>query len=176
MNHRLFSILTLTAAPLAGAEPPAQQLTITVATPKVAIAPQNPGRQFLPLPALEFQFLLEPRCEAGWAPLSMTLSIADSRIVLNAESLDEHGFLAASLAVPAAQLAPVPVSGFCEQSAAEDNVEQPAAVNEELRFPAALSAHGALICSNAGTEQISYTSRPLPLTFYCTAEPATVSE
>lgn len=163
----MFSVLALFTTALAGAEPPAQQLTITAAIPKVAIAPQDPGRQFLPLPALDFDFLLEPRCAAGWSPQSMTLSIADSRTVLDAKLLDEHGLLRTRLAVPAAQLAPLPISGFCE---AAPDAQRVADNNAELKYPAALSAHAALICGNDDAEKISYASRPLGLILRCTAE------
>jgi hypothetical protein len=176
MNHRLCSILAFAAAPLAAAEPLPQQLTITAATPKVAIAPQIPGRQLVPLPDLEYHFLLEPRCAPGWTPRSITLSIADSRTVLQAEVLDEHGFTETRLAIPAAQLAPVPVSGFCE--AAKENAATSALPvgNAEMRFSAAVSLHAALICSNAEAERISYVSRPLGLTFQCAPPLAAAAE
>lgn len=165
----MFFAIWLTTAALAEADAPSQLLTITAATPKVAIAPQAAGRQFLPLPDLEYHFLLEARCEQGWAPQSMTLSIADSRRVLQANLLDEHGFTETRLAIPAAQLAPLPVSDFCVAG------ETPAQGTPELKFPAALSLHAALICSNVDAEKISYVSRPLGLTLHC-AQPAAIDE
>lgn len=176
MNHRLCSILAFAAAPLAAAQTPQQQLTITAATPKVAIAPQNPGRQLVPLPDLEYHFLLEPRCAPGWTPRSITLSIADSRTVLQAEVLDEHGFTEARLAIPAAQLAPVPVAGFCEAANDPAATGSLPASNSEMRFSAAMSLHAALICGNGEAERISYVARPLGLTFLCAPPIDTAAE
>lgn len=176
MKHKLFSILALTLASLAAADSPQQQLTITAATPNVAIAPLVSGRQFLPLPDLEFHFLLEPRCSQGWTPLSMTLSIADSRTVLPASALDEHGFAETRLAIPAAQLAPLPLSGFCEIEDQPAGVAPTAGGLAELRFPGVVSLHAALICGNAEAERISYASRPLALNLECAPQATTGAE
>lgn len=169
MNHRLFSALTLCCATFAAADTPPQQLTITVATPKVAIVPQIAGRGFIPLPELEYRFLLEPRCAPGWQARSITLSIADSRQVLNGEILDEHGFARAALTVPAAQLAPLPVSGFCEETASGHDNAVASQVRRELRISAALSVHAALICVSEDAERILYLTRPLAVTLQCQA-------
>jgi len=163
----MFPMLLLASSLTAFADTPQQRLTITATTPKVSVPPLEAGRQFVPLPALDYRFLLEPRCSKGWQVQSVSLSIADSRQVFQTDMIDAHGFVNANLSVPAAQLAPVPVSGFCEAAVGGEAPTDEAAGNTELRIGAALSAHAALICVNEESERVSYTSRPLAVILRC---------
>lgn len=169
--------LTLILVAIAAADPSQSTLTITATTPKVAIARHSEGRQFIELPDLEYQFLLEPRCSSGWEPRAMTLNIADSRKVLDGDALDEHGFLQASLAVPATQLAPLPVSGFCEimenaggkKTSGQITKGQGSAEYSEMaiKHSSALSLQAALICADGDTERTIYQSRTLAVALFC---------
>ncbi len=169
MKCRIFPVAALFCPLFALADTASQQLTITVTTPKVAVAPLPAGRQFVTLPGLEYWFLLEPRCSGGSLPRSVSLSIADSRQVFPAEALDAHGFVSVKFSVPAAQLAPLPVSGFCQAPGTSDQPGVPLNGSEK-KIGAAASAHAALLCIREdGSEKISYATKPLAVTLQCTA-------
>lgn len=159
MILRLFPLLAL-AVPAAGlADAPG--LELAAEAPRVVVRPRPPGRGFLDLPDLEYRFALLPRCPAGWSAAQLSLGVADTRKMLSpGPQADE---LATDLTVPAAQLAPLPLSGFCSADAAAEG-----AAGEELTIDAALSAHVSLLCVGESEEQQRlFASLPLDLVLVC---------
>lgn len=146
-------------------------IDITADVPVVAVAPQPTDRHFLTLPSLEYRFQVEPRCEAGWQPESFSLNVADSRVSLTGAELND-GAGEILLRVPARQIAPVPVAGFCviaeagKGSAGAANEESPDS-RRELDIGGALSAHASLVCGSNGARDITYAARPLDVLLSC---------
>lgn len=150
---------------------------ITANVPVVAISPQPTDRHFLNLPTLEYRFQIEPRCEAGWQPQSLSLNVADSRVSLTGAELNEKGG-EILLRVPARQIAPVPVAGFCVIADADEGSIRAARQQEEspdlpreLDIGGALSAHASLVCGSDGARDITYVARPLDVQLSCEAPP-----
>ncbi len=169
MCQRLFPIFAGLAAILAGlpavAEAPLQQLGIAAKTPAVTVGPLAAGRTFVALPTLEFRLRLEPLCADGWQARSVSVSVADTRLTLTPDGApQEDGALEASLTVPAAQLAPLPVAGFCELPAEGD---RPRSGVAELTIEAAVSAQAALLCANDDGERLTFVAKPLAVTLVC---------
>ncbi|MEQ8208175.1 MAG: hypothetical protein RIA65_18520, partial [Woeseia sp.] len=139
---------------LAVAETPSHALTISADTPVVKVAAREPGRGFLALPKLDYSFSLQPACADNWVAGGLSLSIADSRLNIDPASLGQSlSSLDAQLSVPANQLAPLPLSGFCEATALPEESEVGSetgrsitAADQRLTVTGALSAHAALLC------------------------------
>ena len=164
MILRLFPFIALAAAAAAGADSHAPRLELSADTPEIAIGPRPPGRGFLDLPDLEYRFTLRPSCPAGWQASQLSLAIADTRTTL--EPAPGNALLAAALTVPAGQLAPLPVSGFC----AADEEDDAAAADEALTIEAALSAHASLLCVSEDDARRTFAAMPLGLRLLCQRE------
>lgn len=158
----MFPLLALAlAAGASGADRP--QLEIRADAPEVGIGPRPAGREFLSLPDLEYRFAIEALCPADWQVAAVSVSVADTRRAL--ELADGTLPVSAELKVPAQQLAPLPVSGFC---VADDTAAPPPGAGaEELRIDAALSAHASLLCVAGEQQRLAYASRPLGVTLVC---------
>lgn len=145
---------------------------ITASVPVVAITPQPTDRHFLNLPTLEYRFQVEPRCEAGWQPKSFSLNVADSRVSLTGTELNdrEDEIL---VRIPARQIAPVPIAGFCLIAQAGEGSIRPTEQREkpdpqrELDLGGALSAHASLVCGKDDARDITYLARPLDVLLSC---------
>lgn len=156
-------------------ETPAERshsVDIKANVPVVAVSPQPGTGHFLTLPSLEYRFQVEPRCEAGWQPEWFSLNVADSRVSLSAAELNDGGG-EIRLRVPARQIAPVPVAGFCviaeadEGSAGTPEREERPDAPRELDIGGALSAHASLVCASNGSRDITYVARPLDVLLSC---------
>lgn len=157
---------------------PVQDVTLRPETPVVEVSPRLTGRQFLDLPALEYTFAVEARCNDDWIPESLSLAVADTRLAFGASQLSDNTHREIVLNVPAQQLAPVAVYDFCllpEDAAIQDH-EAPrlaATATSLLTIEAVLSAHASLLCVSEQERRITYVSQPLDVTLTCGA-PATV--
>ena len=150
-------------------------LDITASTPTVDVSPRNPGRNYLALPTLEYNFLVNALCVDRFSTQSVSLSIADSRKSFSADQLGGNtSVVELALKVPASQLAPIVVDNFCTTS---DN--QPASEEFEgaeftgplsVTVLSALSVQAALICVSEDRQQIVYKSRPLDIALVCKPE------
>ncbi len=176
MRIRMFPIAWLLVPLASSAEAPLHSLTVSVDTPLVKVAPRAAGRSLYSLPRLDYQFLLQPDCGAEWLPAGLSVSIADSRVTFAGERLSNAlPAIETGISVPAAQLSPLPLSGFCE--IAEDSTDLALASPEpgpvrlngtgSLTIAAALSAQAALICSADQQEHITYVSTALAVTLVC---------
>ena len=148
----------------------AHSLEVGAAAAIVTISESGNDRASLRLPALEFVFRIQPACAAPFRAGSISLTVADSRRTLNAEQLqDETAASELRLTVPASQIAPVPVSGFCsaEPNPDDDANDSHAQRGESLTLPATLSANASLLCVTESEQQIVYTTAPLDVTLIC---------
>ena len=91
-----------------------------------------------------------------------------------ASRLKEGSRVEVSINVPAAQIAPVAVEGFCTTG---DDGEQQGTVARSLTIPSVLSAQAALTCADDESTEITYASASLDVLLRCVPEdePATGS-
>lgn len=177
------ALACLTGAVIADAPARLPDLALTTETPVVDVPTHPPGRQFLELPALEYAFGIEARCDADWVPESLSLNVADSRVVLGEDQLSGAEPPTVLLEVPARQLAPIAVHGFCllgedldeGLNAGPDagpDTPRPAASASQLTIRAVLSAQASLLCRNEAERRIAYVSLPLDVQLACKSRPA----
>ena len=152
-------------------------LTVAAGTPEVSVQPQPPGRRSLSLPSLDYAFSVEARCPDDWAPASLSLNVADSRISKAGKDLENQVNQQLDITVPARQLAPLTLRDFCVIDPADEGsvtpVEKPVAPprvpgSSRLRLVAAL-AHASLRCTRDDQEKTVYVSQPLDVTLICDA-------
>lgn len=144
-----------------------QDVTVRPRTPVVDVAPRRAGRQFLELPALEYTFEVEARCEDDWTAESLSLNVADSQVAFGPGQLSGGGQQKVVLNVPARQLAPVAVHDFCLLP--EDTMPRDAEASSRLTIRAVLSAQASLLCASEQERRITYVSQPLDVTLTCKA-------
>ena len=155
-------LASLAAASYAwSASPP--RLTVEVTPAVAALQPLAEGRRLLRLPALEFQFGVNASCGPDQAVASVSISIADTRKTLGAEAFRDNAVVNATVALPARQIAPVAVDGFCPASQTESS---------SLLIQGAVTAHLSLRCASADGDSIAYTSQSLDVTVVCDTDSA----
>ena len=91
-------------------------LTITVPPALAPIQPLAEGRSLVRLPALEFEFGIEASCGPERAVKSVSISVADTRKTLESDEIPLGETVSTAFTLPARQLAPVAVDGFCPES------------------------------------------------------------
>jgi len=143
----------------------ADQLEVTAATPEVTISTRPAGRNFLQLPVLTYEFVVDLSCSDDRQAASLSLSIADTRIRLSADRLAGREPITVGMRVPADQIAPVAVAGFCVDETAEGTAEQ------SLIVPAVLSAQLSLLCASEDASHMTYASRALDVVIHCDPRP-----
>lgn len=147
-------------------------LLMTADTPVVNIERRSQGQNFIQLPALQYGFTLNSVCVDGLKPVSIQLSVADTRKTLRGSDIkgDEIGTaeIELTLRITQEQLAPVAIRGFCVLPDG-DLAERDA--RNEITIPAVLSAQASLRCASETAEQIVYVSSALDVTLSC-SEPA----
>jgi hypothetical protein len=157
------SIAILSLLSLASVSAQAGELELSANTPDISIQTRPAGRNFMRLPSLEYAFTIETSCPADLEPESVSLSIADTRIVLDAGDLAANRSISVSVTVPAAQIGPVALNRFCAHGADEE------ARNSDsfVRIPSVLSAQAALICAGESASEITYASENLGVILHC---------
>jgi stage V sporulation protein SpoVS len=121
------------------------------------VKPLTEGRRLIRLPSLEFELNIDAECTADSVPKSVSISIADTRKTLNGDELQDINGGAVPFAIPARQVSPVAVDGFC----AEDGN------GNQLLVRDAVTAHLSLRCTNEEKESITYTSQGLDVMLEC---------
>ena len=144
----------------------AGDLEVSASTPDVEVSTRPAGRNFMRLPALRYDVVLTTNCPDLLSARSVSLSIADTRIALDAERLNEGPRLEISISVPAAQIAPVAVAGFCT----DDDGEPAGPGARSVRIPSVLSAQAALTCADDESTEITYASTSLDVLLRCEVE------
>ena len=82
----------------------AGDLDVSASTPDVNVSTRPAGRNFLRLPGLRYDFVLNAECPVALSVQAISLSIADTRVALNADELVAGPRLEVSVAVPAMQI------------------------------------------------------------------------
>jgi hypothetical protein len=183
----LLPVLAAAAAVADGAG--SHTLAILPEVPVINVPPQPAQRHLFQLPSLDYLFRVEARCHSDWKPESLSLNVADSRLLRSAAELAENAEQELEMQVPANQLAPLAMRDFCvieeveEGSGADEGSAETttAAVPDrrparqptprELTISAALSAHASLRCSNGEEQKTVYVSQPLDVTLLCELPP-----
>ena len=133
-------------------------LVVSSSTPDVNIKIRPSDRYSIRLPGLQYEFQLELGCEAGYEPDSVLLSIADTRKRFAVSEMQEESGDQYSIKIPASQIAPLSVEGFCLTS--EDE-------GRKITVRGILSAQASLLCSGVEDQQLIYASRSLDVTLSC---------
>ncbi len=133
-------------------------LVVSSSTPDVNIKIRPSDRYSIRLPGLLYEFQLELGCEAGYEPDSVLLSIADTRKRFAVSEIQEESGDQFSMKIPASQIAPLSVEGFCLTSGDE---------GRRVTVRGILSAQASLLCSGVEDQQLIYASRSLDVTLSC---------
>lgn len=142
-------------------------LVVSSTTPAVNVKARASDRYSIRLPGLHYNFQLEIDCATGYEPDSVLLSIADTRKRFNfadpkADSDDRF-----SIKIPAAQIAPLSVEGFCLDIGDGGQRE-----SEQITIRGILSAQASLLCSGKEDQRQTYASQALNVTLICGEEAA----
>lgn len=144
-------------------------LTITADAPVVSLSLRYPGRTQLRLPTLEYQFEIRVHCTANRSPQSLSLNVADTRKSLTADEIVANGSMGIRLSVPASQIAPLVIEGFCVAPDGTDGGRDDASP-DRLIVPSALSAQASLLCEGDADKAMTYVSQPLDVSLVCERE------
>ena len=139
------------------------ELTLSADSPVVSIETRTGGRNFVRLPSVDYQFNIRAMCSVGMQPRSVSLSIADTRVLLAQDAFAGDAPLNVSVRIPANQIAPVALDGFCAAAPADST----SAHNEEINVPGILSVQASLRCANDDTSEVVYASRALDVSLRC---------
>ena len=134
-----------------------ERLMLNADTPVVEIGQQPAGRNFMRLPALAYQFDLGANCPVGLEAKTIALNIADTRKLLAANDLSSDATTRIKMTIPASQIGPIALDGFCVVQDAQETV----------RIPAVLSVQASLSCANEESRQMIYASISLDVTLSC---------
>ncbi len=109
------------------------------------------------LPDLTFPVRIEASCPTALEARSISISIADTRI--NVQAADD-GLIEKTIRVPKKQLGPIAVSDFC---IADDDLNS----EQQLKLRDALSAQLSLHCSGDNRESMTYQTVALEVELQC---------
>lgn len=164
-TRHLFALALLLGLPVLSS---AGELEIAASTPDVEVSTRAAGRNFMQLPSLRYDMVLATSCPERFSARALSLSIADTRIALDAGNMSDGPPFEVSISVPAAQIAPVAVEDFCT----EDDGEAPDSVAQTLTIPSLLSAQAALTCTSDESTEITYASASLDVLLRCAPDEA----
>jgi hypothetical protein len=175
--------LLLAQSSIAADQAQPQSLRVGSSMPEIKIAALAEGRQTLDLPDLPFLITMQPHCQEGWKPKQLSIGIADTRKAMAAEELQEGTPLEFELVIPARQLAPVVLEGFCTTTAAvteeatEAAVETAGPPSDSLQIKSLISAQGSLRCAtDDGRESVTYSGHSLDILLVCSNLPENADE
>ena len=135
-------------------------LTLHANETRVQIERRDSGRTQVNLPSLDLSLRTSFACPATASAESITISIADTHERFSAENIADVAVLEATISVPARQIAPVSLAGFCT------NGKEP--TESELLLPGIATAHVSLRCrSEEFGASMHYASVAVPLTVIC---------
>jgi hypothetical protein len=140
-------------------------LIVSSSTPEINIATRSSDRYSIRLPGLQYDFQLELVCATGYEPDSVLLSVADTkkRIALGEGKANSDDGI--SMKIPASQIAPLSVEGFCLASENDDRREP-----GQVTVRGVLSAQASLLCSGEDGQQLMFASQSLDVTLRCDGE------
>lgn len=147
-----------------------------------ANAPENnaTSSRTLRLPELTYALTIQAHCNKPFLPESLTVTAADSHLMLNADQILATHPLEIALSIPADQIGPLTTPGICRTAdsrldkLSEQTASNPAAAPEESAVTVAgvLSAYASLRCSDGIEEQMIASSLPLDVTLSCESSAA----
>lgn len=142
--------------------PDDRPLAIRSSTPNVAINARAGDRTAIGLPDLEYTFHIDARCSSGQRAESVLISIADTRRRLPRKDLLANAAAGVAITVPAKQIAPLTIYGFCVQNQLPDQASP-----TRVTVRGALSAQASLLCTGDDEQSMSYASAGLDVTLLC---------
>jgi len=141
---------------------PAGRLDVVASAATVEVDRSDADRRFVTLPELSFRFQLPHSCAAPARALSLSVSVGDTRRALDQDALlASNGVARMSLELPAGQIAPVVVEGFCGEGASGE--DDPGT----LTLPALLSAAASLRCVRESGDTQIWKAVPLDVVLIC---------
>ena len=175
----IFPMLAVLVCASAFSDEANPKLSVKFATAQATIAPRPPDKP-VQFPDMTFTLHATASCPAAELPVSVSISIADSRITI---APDDDGRLEEEIRVSAEQLAPVIARDFClddemdelanEESGsvrsneADHEPDEQPDQNPQLEIQGALSAQLSLRCRGENSESISYATAPLNVALHC---------
>jgi hypothetical protein len=165
---RLFACLLIALPALLGSASSsgdAPALLLSSSTPAVNIGLRASDRYSIRLPGLQYEFQFDLGCDAGYEPDSVMLSVADTRkrFAISATEVESSDGIA--MKIPATQIAPLSVEGFCLTSNNDNRRE-----DEQITVRGILSAQASLLCSGEEGQQLTYASQSLDVTLSCVVD------
>jgi hypothetical protein len=149
-------VLVLVCAQGAWSESNAR-LHVDAAAAIVQIEPLAVGRKLIRLPALEFELSIDAACALDSDAESLSISVADTRKTISGDGTANISGQPIRFLVPARQVSPIAVYGFCPH----------AGESSELLIRDAVTTHLSLRCSGADGESITYASYGLDVLLRC---------
>jgi hypothetical protein len=129
------------------------------AEPAVAILTlQQDGRELVRLPDIEFRLGIAMHCADGGQPGSLSVTVADTQTTVRAEELDGSRTVDVAIRIPASQLAPLALHGFCTDPASE---------GESKLLRSALAAQASLRCVRGENQSIVFAAEALDIRVDC---------
>jgi hypothetical protein len=139
------------------------ELTLSADSPVVSIETRTDGRNFVRLPSVDYQFNVRAMCDVGMQPRSVSLNIADTRVLLAQDAFEGDAPVNVSVRIPANQIAPVALDGFCAAAPAESTPQK----NQQINVPGILSVQASLRCASDDSSEVVYASRALDVSLRC---------
>jgi len=141
----------------------AGDLILSADRPTVSVETRSDGRNFIRLPALRFMVRIRTACSDARKPARVTLSVADTRVVLNEDEVVTSAEIDVPVLVPSSQIGPVAVEGFCLTDDAGGTGGE-----ERMTVPSVLSIQASLLCTGDSGDEIDYASTALNVMLECT--------
>lgn len=150
------AVLLLSPSSTSG-DAPILQVSFDTAT--VSVAPDTVAKRQLFLPGLEYTFTAEVNCREPSKPKRLSISIADTRVLLEIAEDGQSSNIKQALQVPATQLGPLQTDGFC----IEGNSETQTAIVVQ----GVLTSSASVRCASDNDESIHFASEPLAVRIEC---------
>lgn len=144
-------------------------LVINANTPVVEVARRSAGRRFIRLTSLDYKLELNAQCAAGFGPMALSISVADTRKSPAADTISAGGPISMTLTIPAPQISPIAIDNFCVEPGENPPLMANNQANgeESLEVKAALSVQASLLCANEIDKHMIYASKPLNVVLLC---------
>lgn len=139
-------------------------ISITAQPAVVRVEPLPEGRRLIRLPTLEFALIVKPQCAPDMQVDSISISVADTRLSLDASEIGGQTDVVTSIAIPRRQVSPLAVDGFCRLDQDVD------LLRSDLLVKGALTASISLRCADDSKQTIVYASQALDLSLHCASE------
>jgi hypothetical protein len=150
------------AASLSASADPGARLGIAAQPAVVPIRLLREGRQLVHLPALEYALEIEAHCGEGGVARSVSISVNDTQMTLHGDQLTAGAGNPVSLTIPARQVAPVAVTGYCMSGAPDTH-------HDTLLIRDTVTVHASLRCNENERDSITYAAEGLDVTLRCEA-------